>query len=52
MLIGAGYLLGTQWTRVSDAMGAVSTPILVIAGVAAAVALALWIRRHRHQHVH
>ena len=37
LLIGAGYLLGAQWERVSDAIGRLSTPVLIIAGLAVAV---------------
>jgi membrane protein DedA with SNARE-associated domain len=48
LLITAGYLLGTQWERVSDAIGPVAKPLLVGLFVAAAVAL-LWhaLRRRR-----
>ena len=34
MLISAGYLLGTQWERVSDAIGPVATPLLIVLAVA------------------
>jgi membrane protein DedA with SNARE-associated domain len=39
LLIGAGYLLGAQWERVADAVGAVSTPLLILlaAGLAGAL---------------
>lgn len=30
VLISAGYLLGSQWERVSHAIGAVSTPLLIL----------------------
>jgi membrane protein DedA with SNARE-associated domain len=29
-LITAGYVLGAQWERVSDALGPLATPILVL----------------------
>jgi membrane protein DedA with SNARE-associated domain len=41
LLIGAGYVLGTQWERVSDAIGPVAKPLLVIAFIAAGGVL-LW----------
>ena len=41
LLISAGYVLGSQWERVSDAIGRLSTPLLIIAGLAA-VALVVW----------
>jgi membrane protein DedA with SNARE-associated domain len=33
VLVGAGYALGSQWERVSDVIGAASTPILVATAV-------------------
>lgn len=36
VLIGAGYLLGSQWEQVSDLVGGASTPLLVLAVVGAA----------------
>jgi membrane protein DedA with SNARE-associated domain len=47
VLVGAGYALGTQWERVSHAVGSVSTPLLIVAGIAAAAGLTWWVRRHR-----
>ena len=47
VLVGAGYLLGTQWERVSDVVGALSTPILIAAVVLGAAALTWWGLRHR-----
>jgi membrane protein DedA with SNARE-associated domain len=48
LLVGAGYLLGTQWERVSDVVGPLSTPLLVLAGVAVVGALAwAWLRSSR-----
>ncbi len=45
LLVGAGYLLGTQWERVSDVVGPLSTPLLVAAGVAVAGGLGwMWFR--------
>lgn len=48
VLVGAGYVLGTQWDRVSDALGSVSTPLLVTVVVLGAGFL-LWrgLRRRR-----
>jgi membrane protein DedA with SNARE-associated domain len=36
LLIGAGYVLGTQWERVADVIGPLATPLLVLLAVAAA----------------
>ena len=36
-LVGAGYALGTQWERVSDVIGPVATPLLIVVVVAIAV---------------
>ena len=44
LLISAGYFLGSQWERVSDAIGKLSTPLLIIAGL---VVAALVLRRLR-----
>ncbi len=45
LLVGAGYLLGTQWERVSDVVGPLSTPLLVATGVAVAGGLGwMWFR--------
>jgi membrane protein DedA with SNARE-associated domain len=48
LLIGAGYALGTQWERVSDAIGPVAKPLLAVLLVGAGGAL-LWhgLRRRR-----
>ena len=48
VLITAGYLLGTQWERVSDAIGPVAKPLLVVVFLAAGAAL-VWraLRRRR-----
>ena len=45
VLIGAGYALGSQWERVSVAVGSFATPLLVGAMLAGAGIL-VW-RRHR-----
>ena len=42
LLIGAGYFLGSQWEHVSDAIGGLSTPVLIF-GVL--VIAALMVRR-------
>ena len=47
VLVGAGYLLGTQWERVSDVVGTLSTPILIAAVVLGAAALLWWGLRQR-----
>ena len=41
ILVSAGYLLGSQWERVSEVIGPVSTPLLIAVGVGAAGFL-LW----------
>ena len=48
VLIGAGYVLGTQWERVADVLGPLSAPALVLAALAGAGVL-LWraLRRRR-----
>ena len=49
LLISAGYVLGSQWERVSDAIGRLSTPLVIVAGLAT-VALVVWrIVRARRQ---
>ena len=46
-LIGAGWLLGEEWDRVSDAVGAVGTPLLVVVLLLLGIAsLVWWWRRH------
>jgi membrane protein DedA with SNARE-associated domain len=45
LLIGAGYLLGTQWEHVEDVIGSLSGPLLALTAIAVAAALA-WRRRH------
>ena len=42
LLVGAGYLLGTQWERVSQVVGALSAPLLAGAAVLLAGAAAWW----------
>jgi membrane protein DedA with SNARE-associated domain len=45
LLIGAGYLLGTQWGRVSEVVGPLSTPLLVVAVAGVAGGLVwMWFR--------
>jgi membrane protein DedA with SNARE-associated domain len=48
LLIGAGYLLGSQWERVADAIGAISKPLLIALALVTAGAL-IWhaVRRRR-----
>lgn len=48
LLIGAGYALGTQWERVADVIGAVSTPLLIALAVAAGGVLMWRALRRRH----
>jgi membrane protein DedA with SNARE-associated domain len=48
LLIGAGYALGTQWERVADVIGAVSTPLL-IALVIAVGGFLMWRALRRRQ---
>ena len=44
LLIGAGYVLGAQWEHVADAIGRLSTPLLVIAAlVVAGLVLRRWL---------
>jgi membrane protein DedA with SNARE-associated domain len=45
LLVGAGYLLGSQWERVSDVVGPLSTPLIVLLVVGGAAALVLHARR-------
>ena len=47
VLIGAGYLLGTQWEQVSDVIGPLSTPLLILTVLGAAAFLVLRHRRSR-----
>ena len=49
LLIGAGYLLGAQWERVSDAIGRLSAPVLIIAGLAVAVLVVRHVLRARRR---
>jgi membrane protein DedA with SNARE-associated domain len=50
VLIGAGYLLGTQWERVSDVVGPVSKPLLfTLAGVGAVLLLRHGLRARRDE---
>ena len=44
LLIGAGYVLGAQWERVSDTIGPLATPILILVALAL---LATWLWRRR-----
>jgi membrane protein DedA with SNARE-associated domain len=41
LLVGAGYALGSQWERVSEVVGPLSKPLLVLA-VAGGAAFLLW----------
>jgi membrane protein DedA with SNARE-associated domain len=47
ILVGAGYLLGTQWERVGDVIGPISKPLVFIAAAVVAVLLVrhAWSRR-------
>ncbi len=49
LLIGAGWTLGNNWTRVSDAVGQYSNVVLVLSLVAVVVLLGRWaiMRRRR-----
>ena len=49
LLIGAGYLLGAQWERVSHAIGRLSAPVLIIAGLAVAVLVVRRVLRARRR---
>ena len=49
VLIGAGYALGSQWERVSDLVGSLATPLLVVAILAGAGVL-VW-RRYVRPHL-
>jgi membrane protein DedA with SNARE-associated domain len=46
-LIGAGWLLGREWDRVSDVVGGLATPLLIVAAVAVAGLLVWWSLRRR-----
>jgi membrane protein DedA with SNARE-associated domain len=41
LLVGAGYLLGAQWEQVSDFIGPLSTPLLIVA-IAGSAGFLLW----------
>ncbi len=45
LLISAGYLLGSNWTEVSDTVGVISNVLLVLVAVAAVLLLATWVVR-------
>ncbi|MDQ3362092.1 MAG: DedA family protein, partial [Actinomycetota bacterium] len=46
LLIGAGWMLGENWARVSAAVSSVSNVVLVVVAVGAALILAiLWCRK-------
>ena len=47
VLITAGYLLGSQWERVSDTIGAISTPLLIVLALGIAGALVWRMARRR-----
>ena len=48
LLITAGYLLGNNWTEVSDTVGVISNILLVLVAVATVLLLATWgVRRVR-----
>jgi membrane protein DedA with SNARE-associated domain len=47
LLIGAGYVLGTQWERVADVLGPLSTPTLVLVVLGAGGVLVWRALRHR-----
>jgi membrane protein DedA with SNARE-associated domain len=49
LLVGAGYLLGSQWDRVADVIGPLSTPLLIAAVVGGAAALLFVALRRRRQ---
>ena len=49
VLIGAGYVLGTQWERVSDTIGPLAAPVLIIAGLAVAVLVVRRVLRARRR---
>jgi membrane protein DedA with SNARE-associated domain len=46
-LITAGYVLGSQWERVADAIGPLATPILVLIAVGVAGFLVIRALRRR-----
>jgi membrane protein DedA with SNARE-associated domain len=48
LLIGAGWLLGANWSRVTDFVGQVSNIVLVIL-VVAFVGLVVWWRRSKRR---
>ena len=48
LLIGAGYVLGSQWERVAYVLGPLATPALVLTAIAvAALILRHWLRRRQ-----
>ena len=46
-LVGAGWILGSEWERVSETVGALSTPLLVATVVGGAAFLLWWSLRRR-----
>ena len=48
VLIGAGYVLGTQWERVADTLGPLAAPALLLTVIAAG-GLILWHSRRRRR---
>lgn len=48
LLIGAGWLLGNNWTRAADVVGQVSNVVIAVVAIgAAALAVAWYVRRKR-----
>ena len=47
VLIGAGYILGAEWERVSDVIGPLSKPLLALAVLGALGAVWWTLRRRR-----
>lgn len=48
LLIGAGYYLGANWSRVTSVVGPISNAVLIV-GLVAAFGLAAWWRRARRR---
>jgi membrane protein DedA with SNARE-associated domain len=46
-LIGIGWILGEEWEKVSDVVGAVGTPLLIVVLlILGAISVVWWWRRH------
>ena len=49
LLIGAGWLLGNNWTRVADLVGQVSNIVVVLLVIGLVILAAVWYVRRKRQ---